>query len=334
MPSFRKAGGRPSTWRRGIGAVALALLSIAGPWRSRAFGAAGDCVQVTVDGCKIVITITLDLAGDLPAEAKKLEKLKKDIRDDIESNWSGVPVKCCEVAVVVKYKGEAGAGAKACKITIHKPPYTSTVTGGERGDWSDEGEKHEYGHEAGHLMGTGDQYCEVGLQGTNAVVKRKCPNLMPGEKCPCEDLTTNPDVLEALKKGQRRTTSCPGHPDDKMATLAGNPRPFADVIEKVIKDAGKDCPKECCGCCQEKNKCSTTTGKVQCEKMKGTFVPHGVCVAGRCQTPTPTPTSTPTATATPTATPTRTPTTAATETPTETPTPPPATPPSSPSPTT
>src|SRR5262245_35516062 len=170
MPSFPKARRRPSTWRRGIGAAALALLSIVGPCRSSAFGAAGDCVQVTVEGCKIVITITLDLAGELPADAKKLEKLKKDIRDDIESNWSGVPVKCCEVAVVVKYKGETGAGAKACPITIHKPPYVSTVTGGERGDWSDEGKKHEYGHEAGHLMGIGDQYCEVGVQGTNVVV--------------------------------------------------------------------------------------------------------------------------------------------------------------------
>jgi hypothetical protein len=330
MPSFPDAR-RPATWRRSFGAAALALLFIVGPWRSSAFGAAADCVQVAVDGCKIVITITLDLAGELPADAKKLEKLKKNIRDDIESNWSGLPVKCCEVVVVVKYKGEAGAGAKACKITIHKPPYTSNVTG-NMGDWSDQGDKHEYGHEAGHLMGIGDQYCEVSLQGTNVVVSLKCPNLMPGEKCPCEALTTDPTVLEALKKGQRRGMSCPSHADDKMATLEGNPRPFADAIEKVIKDAGKACPEECCGCCQEKNKCSAPTGKLQCEKKKGTFFPRAMCVAGRCQTPTPKPTSTPTATPTPTVTPTRTPTTAPTKTPTGTPAPPLETPLPSPSP--
>jgi hypothetical protein len=59
------------------------------------------------------------------------------------------------------------------------------------------------------------------LQGTNVVVSRKCPNLMPGETCPCEALTTDPAVLETLKKEQRRGMSCPSHADDKMATLAG-----------------------------------------------------------------------------------------------------------------
>ena len=205
------------TGRRGATLlVLLAALVVARP--------AAATTKVTHKGCKIIITLKIEIFG---AAANKAiaQKIKKDIDNCFPKNhkfkdWC--PVKLVS-KVAVRKGNKPRKGYHHIEIiadpndddvggtfTSHcddvGTPDGKTETSGQ---WDDHEAKNTYAHEAGHLMGLPDEYNE----GHDA-------------------------------EGHRKTTPNPGHEGDKMATLSG--MTLDSSIDAIVMKAGVDCPKKCC----------------------------------------------------------------------------------------
>jgi len=177
-------------------------------------------ISVNEDACTITITLNIGIYGKKASDA-----LAKKIATAIRKFWNGhTTQKGCddgangncrvEVEANVKYYPKAKHWwdiPEDNQVKFTGSTTTSWVSGGSYGHWRDNAGEWTLAHEAGHIMGLGDDYSE--------------------------------NYLAQIFGADRETRPKPGHEGHMMAEGGGV------VVQHEVDEAlkGAECPQSCCG---------------------------------------------------------------------------------------